>query len=57
MTYHKFRLTFGQEKVFPRESVKTEIKIIAAEYLKLTFMKIYNLIFEKEPNIIGTGKQ
>jgi hypothetical protein len=51
-----FQNFIGQEKVFPGESVKAEIKIIATEYLKGQLFEDLEFDFREGPNIIGTGK-
>ncbi len=51
-----FQTFIGQEKVLPGESVKAEIKIIAAEYFKGQLYENLEFDFREGQNIIGTGK-
>lgn len=51
-----FQTFIGQEKVFPGESVKAEIKIIATEYFKSQLFEDLEFDFREGSNIIGTGK-
>lgn len=46
----------GQEKVFPGESVKAEIKINAVEYFKGKLHENLEFDFREGSTIIGTGK-
>lgn len=50
-----FQTFIDQEKVFPGESVKAEIKIIATEYFKGRLFEDLEFDFREGPNIIGTG--
>ena len=51
-----FQTFIGQEKVFPGESVKAEIKINATEYFKGQLYEDLEFDFREGQNIIGTGK-
>jgi translation elongation factor EF-Tu-like GTPase len=51
-----FQTFIDQEKVFPGESVKAEIKIIGTEYFKGQLFEDLEFDFREGPNIIGTGK-
>ena len=44
------------EKVFPGDTVKAEIKILAEEYFKYQLCENLEFDFREGPNIIGTGK-
>ena len=51
-----FQTFIDQEKVFPGESVRAEIKIIATEYFKGQLFENLEFDFREGSNIIGTGK-
>lgn len=51
-----FQTFIDQEKVFPGESVKAEIKIIGTEYFKGQLFEDLEFDFREGANIIGTGK-
>jgi translation elongation factor EF-Tu-like GTPase len=51
-----FQNFIGQEKVFPGESVKAEIKITATEYFKGQLFENLEFEFREGSKIIGTGK-
>ena len=51
-----FQTFIDQEKVFPGESVKAEIKINATEYFKGQLFEDLEFDFREGQNIIGTGK-
>ena len=51
-----FQTFIGQEKVYPGESVKAEIKIIASEYFKGKLYEDLEFDFREGQHVIGTGK-
>ena len=51
-----FQTFIGQEKVYPGESVKAEIKINASEYFKGQLYENLEFDFREGQHIIGTGK-
>ena len=51
-----FQTFINQEKVFPGESVKAEIKINPTEYFKGQLFEDLEFDFREGQNIIGTGK-
>lgn len=51
-----FQTFIGQERVFPGESAKAAITIIAVDYFKGRLYENLEFDFREGPNIIGTGK-